>query len=306
MKRRISLYAPMSLAIVLAGGCATQAASKQLSDARAAYQNASAGPAAKQVPNKVHDAGVALQQAERAHERDAQGDREIDLAYIAERKALLAQQAAEERIAHENIEKAEARRLEVLETQRDSARTQLSSVSNSLESTSSELEQERRAREKAEKEAQAALESLNRIATIRSEQDRTVISLSGEVLFETNKAALLPIAKDRLDSVAKALEAQGDDKTIEVVGYTDSRGSDAYNEKLSRDRAESVRAYLLTQGLDGSRVAAVGRGESSPIASNDSPEGRANNRRVEIVIEKAKNAATSSSGDAASTAMRSN
>jgi OOP family OmpA-OmpF porin len=72
-----------------------------------------------------------------------------------------------------------------------------------------------------------------------------------------------------------------------VEGHTDSNGNDASNQKLSQDRAESVRAYLVQRGVKSERITAVGKGESTPVATNDTTEGRANNRRVEIIVQKA-------------------
>ena len=119
---------------------------------------------------------------------------------------------------------------------------------------------------------------------MKAEQNETVITLSGSVVFKTGTATLLPIARQKLDDVATALKAQKEGTRIVVEGHTDSRGGTAFNEDLSRRRAVAVRDYLVSQGVDAERIAAVGRGESEPVASNDSPEGRANNRRVEIVL----------------------
>lgn len=286
MSHPYTILSPLPFALALAlSGCATQSASQQLAAARVAYQNASSGPAGTEVPSKVHEAKVALAQAERAHERDARSDEEKDLAYIAERKSLLAQQEAEKRIALRKIEGAEGQKSAVLRDQRDNARQEANTLSSELGSTSDALEQERTARAKAEKEAEAALQSLNKIASIQSENNRTVITLSGSVLFETNRATLLPIAENRLMSVAQALQAQGEDKSIQVLGYTDSSGSDSHNQQLSLERAQAVARYLGNNGVSSDRMTAVGKGEQNPIATNASAEGRANNRRVEIVIE---------------------
>jgi hypothetical protein len=72
-----------------------------------------------------------------------------------------------------------------------------------------------------------------------------------------------------------------------VEGHTDDRGSDATNQQLSQKRADAVREYLESRGVPAERMRSVGRGESNPVASNDNPEGRANNRRVEIIVERA-------------------
>ena len=148
-----------------------------------------------------------------------------------------------------------------------------------------QLQSEKQARIEAEEKAAAAMASLERIAAIKEEQRGWVITLSGQVLFETGKHALLPIAKQKLAKVAEALKAQDEDKVIVVEGHTDSRGSDSMNQKLSQNRAQSVVDYLISQGVDSSRLKAVGKGEEQPVADNNSPEGRANNRRVEIIVK---------------------
>jgi len=280
MKTRIhTILTPAFLGVAFAvAGCATTAPSQQLTEARSAYQHAAGGPAATEVPAKVHDAGIALHHAEEAHKRDPRGQREQDLAYIAERKAMLAQQAAEERIARRKTEKGESQVTDVLRDQRDSARQEADQMSSSLSAA-------QQAHAEAEAKAAAALESLEKIAAIKADEQRMVITLSGSVLFETDKAVLLPIARTHLDTVAEALRAQDEEKKITIMGFTDSRGSDSYNEQLSQDRAKSVMDYLATRGIGSERMEALGKGESEPVASNDSPEGRANNRRVEIVVE---------------------
>jgi OOP family OmpA-OmpF porin len=111
-----------------------------------------------------------------------------------------------------------------------------------------------------------------------------VITLSGSVLFPSGDDQLSPIARQSLDRVATVLTEQPAQKPISIEGYTDSRGSDAFNQQLSQKRADAVRSYLVSKGLGADNLQAVGRGESSPIASNDTSEGRASNRRVEIVI----------------------
>ena len=131
------------------------------------------------------------------------------------------------------------------------------------------------------KEANDALAKL----AAKEEERGLVITLSGSVLFRSNDATLLPAAQTRLDQVAAALVAKGRDVTVE--GYTDSRGSQATNLNLSQRRAESVRGYLVSRGFPTERIVARGMGPDRPIAENTNAEGRANNRRVEIVIAKA-------------------
>ncbi|UVM49286.1 OmpA family protein [Pseudomonas sp. B21-015] len=112
-----------------------------------------------------------------------------------------------------------------------------------------------------------------------------VITLSSNVLFAYNKSNLTPEAHSQLDSLMAKLQS-ADVVSIKVVGHTDSQGSDAYNQKLSERRASSVAAYLLSQGLAPNKLTSEGRGESQPVADNDTEEGRAQNRRVELHINR--------------------
>ncbi|MBY8937498.1 OmpA family protein [Pseudomonas fluorescens] len=114
-----------------------------------------------------------------------------------------------------------------------------------------------------------------------------VITLSdaGNVLFDFDKSDLTPAAKAQLDTLMDKLR-NADVVSIKVIGHTDSKGSDAYNQALSERRASSVAAYLLSQGLAPDKLTSEGRGESEPVADNASDEGRAQNRRVELHINR--------------------
>lgn len=108
------------------------------------------------------------------------------------------------------------------------------------------------------------------------------ISLDG-VNFEYKSSNLTMEAKGILDSVVEVLNNSEVNFTIE--GHTDSVASESYNQKLSQSRAESVRAYLMSKGISADRMTAQGFGESNPIASNDTEDGRADNRRVEFSVQ---------------------
>jgi outer membrane protein OmpA-like peptidoglycan-associated protein len=113
--------------------------------------------------------------------------------------------------------------------------------------------------------------------------DNITLDLPGNVTFAFDSADLNSTFYPVLDKVAGTLK-EYDKTVIEVAGHTDSTGSDTYNQGLSQRRADSVKAYLSSQGLTGTRVVTVGAGEAHPVASNDTEEGRAQNRRVEITI----------------------
>lgn len=115
-----------------------------------------------------------------------------------------------------------------------------------------------------------------------------VISLSGSVLFASAKSDLLPAAQAKLDDVARALTREDPLSKMVVEGHTDSQGGAEYNQGLSQRRAQAVRDYLVTRGIASDRITAEGFGPSRSIADNSSPEGRANNRRVEIVVQPAR------------------
>jgi outer membrane protein OmpA-like peptidoglycan-associated protein len=114
-----------------------------------------------------------------------------------------------------------------------------------------------------------------------------VITLSDadDVLFAFNKSDLTPTMQSQLDAVMGTLQ-DADVKSIKVVGHTDSVGSDAYNQGLSERRASSVAEYLLSQGVAPNKVTSEGKGESEPVADNETDTGRAKNRRVELHINR--------------------
>jgi len=145
-------------------------------------------------------------------------------------------------------------------------------------------------REQAQRERDAALARLGEIEKLKTDRRGLVISLGGTLVFRHDDATLLPEARARLDRIADALKQMAPDQKIAIEGHTDSLGTDEYNDRLSENRANAVRAYLLQRGIAPDQVVAVGRGEKEPVAPNQTAEGRANNRRVEIVISPPKTA----------------
>jgi len=122
----------------------------------------------------------------------------------------------------------------------------------------------------------------------RVQVKETSIEISEVVQFASGSAILLPESEKLLDEVADAMKAHPDILLLRVEGHTDARAGSRYNKKLSRDRARSVRAYLVKQGVPGRRLVARGYGEKAPIDSNKTREGRYKNRRVEFKILKKK------------------
>ncbi len=123
-----------------------------------------------------------------------------------------------------------------------------------------------------------------RDAQVRLEQDKVFLTFESGILFDVNSTAMKPGAMQNLNKVADVM-TRYPETNILVAGHTDSSGSDQYNQRLSEDRARSVANYLGSHGVSSYRISTVGYGESMPIASNNTPEGRQANRRVEIEIK---------------------
>jgi OOP family OmpA-OmpF porin len=109
------------------------------------------------------------------------------------------------------------------------------------------------------------------------------IAFAADAFFDFDKAVLKPAGKSSLDKLAKDVQSL-DLEVIIATGHTDSIGSDAYNQKLSVRRAEAVKAYLVSKGIDSKKIFTEGKGEKQPVADNKTKEGRAKNRRVVIEV----------------------
>ena len=267
-------------ALLAASSCATAPPSQELISARRTYEEASKSQAKELVPDQLLGARQALEAAEAEYGEDENSTRARTLAYIAQRKALIAMAGAGIMAAKKLYDEADREYRDLLEMV--------------AKSTRGELTKERAARKDVEAKLSAAMKSLEEIGKVKEDARGTVITLSGQVLFRTNAASLLPIAEQQLRRVAEALNEYDEARKIVVAGHTDSRGSGSSNRRLSLARAESVRAFLVNSGVSPDRVSASGRGEDEPIANNRSAEGRANNRRVEIIVEAAPRASGSS------------
>jgi outer membrane protein OmpA-like peptidoglycan-associated protein len=308
MKTPISILSWRLLAVPFAAGllvtaCAT-APPIELTNAQAAYARASAGPANQLVPSDVHKARMALDKAEQNFAQGKDTETTIDLAYIAERTAQLAEAhavaaTAEQKTANAHVEygKKEGEIAKNTQGALTKTREQLNEAQKNEALSAEQSGVDRSARQEADQRAamseqKAAAsdaktkEANDALAKLAAKDDARgmVITLSGSVLFRSNDSMLMPAAQTRLDQVADALVAKGNDVVVE--GYTDSKGSQSKNMDLSQRRAESVRTYLVSRGFPSEKIQAHGMGADRPVADNTSAEGRANNRRVEIIIAK--------------------
>lgn len=277
--------------------CASQPPS-ELVTARATYNEVSAGVASEMAPAELHDAQKALAAAEHAFSEEGDDWATRSKAYIATRKAETARVIAETRVQEKQIEGYAQEREALQEQLRREATRELGQKSEQLEETQDELASERTARVQAEVEAtqakmtaaeaqaryDAAMKKLGEIAQMHEGERGLVISLSSGVIFATGKSELRSPAYNKLNDVVEVLKSQPDRK-VEIEGHTDNVGSDGFNMTLSQDRADAVRNYLIQQGIEATRVTARGMGETNPVATNETVEGRANNRRVDIILK---------------------
>jgi outer membrane protein OmpA-like peptidoglycan-associated protein len=276
MKTSSAAFLVASSALFLA--CAATPVPRDLMDARAAYDRASSGPAAQLDPAQLHVAREDLTAAEKSFSEEGNSFRTRDLAYIATRKAQLADARARTLEYDQTVNLAEHK---VQLTQAE----QTATATSQLTTERLKLTEETKAREAAEKRAQQALAELARVASVKEDTRGTVITLSGGVLFASAKYDLLPAARANLALVADALSKSDPDSKISVEGHTDSQGGEAYNLDLSQHRADAVRSFLVSSGVAPDRITATGYGLARPVADNASPEGRADNRRVELIVQ---------------------
>lgn len=278
----------LTVSLALFAGC-VHAVPTELGNARIAYANASAGPAAELVPADLHIAQQSLAVAEQAFLDDPRSYHTLDLAYVAERTSqradALGRIAVEQRKEdHANAEFTKTQTAIVKDTRAELEASKASGAETKAALAGSEaaLAGSEEARLAADKRTLAALAAL---ASMKQEERGLVITLSGSVLFRSDEASLLPEAETRLNQVATAL-LETKERRLVVEGHTDADGEDSYNMGLSQRRADAVRTYLVSRGYNAELITANGIGESRPIADNGTPEGKANNRRVEIVVSR--------------------
>ncbi len=296
-------------------GTMARAAAQAAEDARLLtieHKQQEAATAARQamqerITNAKSDAEAARERAELArmkarqevHQRkQAEEQREA-----AQREAKLARQ--ERAAARADLRQAE-QALQQAEQARQAAEQQRQLLAQQAQQAQQQAQQAEQARVQVEQQAQQQrqrlLEQLNNVLQTQ-ETARGLVSRMPDVLFATNRATLRPDAKIRLAKVAGIIMAYPDLK-LEIDGFTDNTGTAQYNEGLSQERAAAVRDFLINQGVEANNVITRGFGESEPIASNATPQGRQQNRRVELVVSGnaiGMGPATSGTGEAAST-----
>jgi len=266
----------------------------ELIEARADYRRAASGPAAEHARGQLETAKRALDRAEKEFKDDGNDKDTRDFAYIAQRLSETAEAQAKLQLAQN--ERAETQRqLELARAEKDRATQEALGQANSETAAALALageeakkaESEKMARIEAERKEHEALSALEKIGNVKEESRGYVLNITGAVLFAPGKATLLKSAETQLVTLADAVRSMPSEQKIIIEGHTDSTGSDSMNQRLSEARAAAVKSFLVRHGIERSRLESVGMGEADPVAENTTAEGRATNRRVEIVIEKA-------------------
>lgn len=238
--------------------------------AAAAAREAKAKAQAEQAAAEAQQEQQRRQQAEaeRLAAEKAKMEAQQAAADAARQKAE-ADQARAAALQQQQLAMAEAAKAREAAQQADAARQQAEAQRMQAENEKTQLRERLR-------------QQLNMILETRETARGLIVNIS-DVLFDFNKYDLKPGAREKMAKVAGILLAYPGLK-IQVEGHTDSVGTDDYNLKLSQERADSVRTYLVTQGVPADTVTAVGLGKADPVASNDTAAGRQQNRRVELVV----------------------
>lgn len=226
------------------------------------------------------DAAAEVQRRQEAEQARQQAE-------AAKAEALRMKQEAEKAAAEAARQKAEAERASAAAlAQQQSAEAAAAQASRDRAAAQAETEKARQAAAQAESEkAQLRAQLLNQLNSILQTRDsaRGLIVNMSDVLFDTGSYTLKPGAREKLAKISGIVLAHPG-LTLQIEGHTDSVGGDDFNQQLSERRADSVRDFLAEQGVPGSNITARGFGKMQPVASNDTPEGRQRNRRVELVV----------------------
>lgn len=249
-------------------------------------------------PNLSDRAPAALQEAEtavRIAEQPLARDTELGAhrVYMADRKVDIAIAQASTRFAEDQRaklgEERDRKRLAARTREADSARadadTAKASAAAAARLASADADAAKASAADAADAATRQAEELQRQIDVLQAKatDRGLVLTLGDVLFTSGRADLKLGATSNLNKLVVFLN-QNPTRNVEIEGHTDSLGTDDYNQGLSQRRAESVRSYLIQQGIGSERIVASGKGENVPVSDNDSESGRQQNRRVEVII----------------------
>jgi outer membrane protein OmpA-like peptidoglycan-associated protein len=255
------------------------------------------GTAARGATQMAEDARVLTLRRKEQEKLDAEKRASQEAQQKAEADAQAAQAAAAQAQAQSDEDarrRAEAEQQQAAAlAQQQQAQAQAAAAQQAAEAAAQQTQAAQQQAQLAEQQRQQAIQQkeemrarllaqLNQVLQTRDTAKGLIVSMP-DVLFDFNKYTLKPEARERLSKISGIVLAYPDLK-LEIEGFTDSIGSDEYNQELSEKRAESVRDYLVSNGVNMNSVAAVGMGKADPIADNSTADGRKLNRRVEMIV----------------------
>ena len=282
-------YTTLGAALLTAGllaACASHAPLPALEQARSTVERTTTNPAVGRYAQlELREARDALARADQAWNKDHDETETKHLAYLAERRAEIASNAARARELDVQVQSSGS------ETNRLRLQARTTEAEQATQRAQMAQQQAMGAEQRAKQQQQAAMSAQDRVRALEGElrdleaqqTERGLLVTLGDVLFAFDKAELSAQAGPRMDKLASFLK-QFPERKVLIEGFTDSVGNDGYNRSLSERRAQAAGDALVQRGVDRARISARGFGKSHPVASNGSPEGRAMNRRVEIVI----------------------
>ncbi len=289
-------YSALGAALLTAGllsACASRAPLPALEQARSTVERTTTDPAVGRYAQlELRQARDALARADQAWNKDHDETETKHLAYLAERRAEIASNTARARDLEAQVQQTGSEtdrlRLQARTTEAEQATQRAQAATRDAQLAQ---QQALSAEQRAQQQQQAALSAQDRVRALEGQlreleaqqTERGLLVTLGDVLFAFDKAELSAQAGPRMDKLASFL-AQFPERKVLIEGFTDSVGNDSYNRSLSERRAQAARDALVQRGVDRARISARGYGKSHAVADNASPEGRAMNRRVEIVI----------------------
>jgi outer membrane protein OmpA-like peptidoglycan-associated protein len=250
-----------------------------LEQARVSFNTAQNDPAViGNAPLELQKAKAELDMADKLLKKEADATEVEHFAYLAQQRTAIARETASIKMAEQAVEAASAERSRILLEGRTLEADRALQQVDARQKEAALAEQRAMAAEERAKKLEAQLTELN-----ATKSERGLVMTLGDVLFDTNKSELRSGAYFTIDKLAAFL-AEYPTRKVQIEGFTDSTGAVEYNRRLSERRAEAVRNALVAKGVDPGRIMTRGYGVEFPVASNETPEGRQRNRRVEVII----------------------
>lgn len=286
-------YSAALLTMATLAGCATVQENALLDEARNDYSAAQNNPQViRLAPTELKQAGDALSKASDASKKQEDAAVVTHLAFLAKQRVAIAQETARQKEAETAVTNAATERSKIRLDARtaEADKAQLNADASQRQAEASQqaaataLQQSEQSRQQArDAEMRTGLLETQLKELNAKQTERGLVITLGDVLFDTNKAQLKSGGTRSLQKLAGFLK-QYPLRKAQVEGYTDSTGSADYNLGLSDRRANAVRLSLVSMGINNDRITTHGYGQESPVASNDTADGRQMNRRVEIVL----------------------